>query len=293
MSPRNALYWGQILFFPFLSMSLTAYKQALYNLYNQRSITYDQGEFHPKLAHLLVNYVNIQPGQRVLDLATGTGLVAIEAAKKVGKDGSVVAVDMADLMLAKAQEKAQQLNLRNIDFVQGDIETLELPSEQFDLIFCCAAIPLINNLDKLLSNCYKLLKNGGNLVFNCWTKTSFVEGVILNRIAPKYGIDFPHWHHKTGDYDEIEMRLNKLGFSTIDIKTDQLGNYVELNAVKQKWNMMINFPVSLERLFPFQSLSTEQLPQAKLDYERELESLNTADGIWNDIITLTVIAHKE
>ncbi|MEM8780975.1 MAG: class I SAM-dependent methyltransferase, partial [Cyanobacteria bacterium P01_G01_bin.49] len=246
-----------------------------------------------QLVQLLIDYAMIQPWQKILDLATGTGLVAIEAAKKVGEYGFVTGVDMADLMLAKAQEKAKKLNLNNLEFVQADIETITLPSDNFDVIFCCAAIPLLDDIDKVFSNSFGSLKHGGKLGFNCWLETSFIEGVILNKIASKYGIHFPHWHQKIGAFEEIYRRLENQGFTEIEINRDQLGSYVEVESVKNKWEMMINFPVSQNNLFPFQTLSDEQLTQAKLEYYQELEALETSQGIWNDITTLTVIAYKE
>ena len=86
-------------------MELNSYQHAIARLYNQRSDNYDEGSFHPKLADLLINYAQIKPNERVLDIATGTGLVAIKAAQKVGVNGYVLGVDIAELMLQKAQER--------------------------------------------------------------------------------------------------------------------------------------------------------------------------------------------
>nr|MDJ0511210.1 class I SAM-dependent methyltransferase [Crocosphaera sp.] len=161
-------------------MELNLYKQEIANLYNQRSDSYEQGNFHPKLADLLINYVQIKPRQKVLDIATGTGLVAIEVAKKVGINGYVLGVDIADLMLQKAQEKTQVLNLDNLEFLRADIEKINLSSSDFDVIFCCAAIVIFNDISSILKRCYRWLKPGGNLAFNYWSKNSFLEGYILN-----------------------------------------------------------------------------------------------------------------
>ncbi|MGB5595787.1 MAG: methyltransferase domain-containing protein, partial [Crocosphaera sp.] len=119
-------------------MILNSYKQAIANLYNQRSDSYDQGNFHHKLAQLLINYAKIKPKQRVLDIATGTGLVAIEAAEKVGTDGFVMGVDIAELMLAKAKEKSQIMSLNNLEFIQADTEVLDLPKNSCEVILCCS-----------------------------------------------------------------------------------------------------------------------------------------------------------
>ncbi len=83
-----------------------------------------------------------------------------------------------------------------------------------------------------------------------------------------------------------------MGFKNIEIHQDQLGHYVELETVKNKWEMMINFPVSDDNLFPFQTLSEEKLNAVKQDYYQELEKIASHQGVWNEIMTLTVIAEK-
>ncbi len=273
-------------------MILNSYKQAIANLYNQRNDNYDQGDFHHKVAQLLINYVQIEPKQRVLDIATGTGLVAIEAAQKVGSDGFVIGVDLAELMLAKAQEKSQIMSLNNLEFIQADIEVLDLPKNSFDVILCCAAMVIFTDISTVLNRCYQLLQPGGKLGFNYWSETSFLEGIILAKIASKYNINFPHWHQKIGSEETCYKYLENIGFKEIKIYRDQLGSYVNLDTVKNKWEMIINFPVSNYNLFPFQQLSTDTLKQAEQDYYQELEKLATLKGVWNDIIALTVIAKK-
>ena len=68
--------------------------------FDRRSATYDTGDFHPRLAARLIEAAGIKEGQTVLDVATGTGLVAIEAARRVGSSGRVVGLDISPGMLA-------------------------------------------------------------------------------------------------------------------------------------------------------------------------------------------------
>lgn len=271
---------------------LNPYQQAIANLYNQRSTTYDQGDFHPKLVDLLLEYLDIKPKQTVLDIATGTGLVSIEIAKKVGNDGYVIGVDIAESMLKEAQKKAQKLNINNLEFLQTDIESLELPTEKFERISCCAAMVIFNDITNVLNHCYSWLKLGGKIGFDYWSETSFIEGYTLSKIAPKYNINFPHWHQKIGSKETCSNLLESIGFKNIEIHQDQLGHYIDLETVKNKWEVMINFPVSNENLFPFQTLSAEKLEDAKQDYYQELERLASNQEVWNEIMTLTVIAEK-
>ncbi|MGL6339258.1 MAG: methyltransferase domain-containing protein, partial [Waterburya sp.] len=81
------------------------YQQQVIDFFNSRT-TYDaEGDSHPREAKRLLEYVALESGQNVLDLATGTGLVAIDAAKKVTSTGSVIGVDISPGMLSQAREK--------------------------------------------------------------------------------------------------------------------------------------------------------------------------------------------
>lgn len=273
-------------------ISLDAYKRSIADLYNQRSDHYDQGDYHSRLARLLLDSVGIEPGQRVLDVATGTGIVALQAAERVGADGYVMGVDFADQMLGQARRKAESMGLKNVKFLQADVETVELPHASFDVVLCSAAIIWFTDLPATLRRWHHVLKPGGKLGFNAWTETSFIYGVVLQKIAPKYGISLPNWHGATGTPERCRTLLEGVGFEGIEIRTDQLGSYVSLEQLKARWEGFMNLPMSKGVTFPFGQLSPEQLEQAKLDYWCELEALATARGVWDDILTLTVIGRK-
>ena len=64
-------------------IELDEYKQQIADIYSSRSDNYDNGEWHPRIAHHLVESARLQTGMQILDIATGTGMVAIEAAQIV------------------------------------------------------------------------------------------------------------------------------------------------------------------------------------------------------------------
>lgn len=87
----------------------TSFKIKTATFFNDRSLTYDSSLFHAKVAKRLVNISHLQHGEIVLDIATGTGLAAIEAAQCVLTTGQVIGVDIASEMLKQAQLKVEQL----------------------------------------------------------------------------------------------------------------------------------------------------------------------------------------
>src|SRR5277367_6371929 len=118
--------------------------------FDRRGVTYDQDEIHHHVASLLVAGAEVRSGFRVLDIATGTGLLAIQAAQKVGPAGQVLGIDVSKGMLAEAHRKAAAAGLRNIDFVLADAEHLESPRESFDRVFCTSALVLMPDIPRAL-----------------------------------------------------------------------------------------------------------------------------------------------
>ena len=98
-----------------------SYKQQVIELYNSRTAyAQEEGTRHPRDANLLLESVPIEKGQTILDLATGTGLVAIPAAQKVGSEGYVIGVDMSSGMIHQARLKVEAAGLQNIELIEID-----------------------------------------------------------------------------------------------------------------------------------------------------------------------------
>src|SRR5262245_40845392 len=77
---------------------------------------------------------NLQPGERVVDLGSGSGMDSFLATLKVGPTGSVTGVDMTDAQLEKAARLAAATGLQTATFRKGYIENTGLPSESFDCV---------------------------------------------------------------------------------------------------------------------------------------------------------------
>lgn len=88
------------------------------------------------VSNRLIEIGNVQPGQNVLDVATGIGEPALTAAYKVGPEGHVIATDQAAGMLEIAGERKASLRLENLEFKHMDAEALDFPDESFDTVLC-------------------------------------------------------------------------------------------------------------------------------------------------------------
>lgn len=108
-------------------------------------------------------YGKIKAGDIVLDLGSGAGIDAILAAKKVGKEGKVIGVDMTKEMIEKARENAKKQNITNVEFILGEIENLPLPDNTVDTIITNCVINLSPDKAKTFSEAYRVLKPGGKI----------------------------------------------------------------------------------------------------------------------------------
>src|SRR3989344_3374903 len=84
----------------------------------------------------------IKEGDTVLDLGSGAGIDAILAAKRVGDNGRVIGVDMTKEMVEKAKENAEKQNIKNVEFLLGEIERLPLEDNSVDTIITNCVITL-------------------------------------------------------------------------------------------------------------------------------------------------------
>src|SRR5688572_2515874 len=79
-------------------------------------------------------------GERVLDVACGTGLIAFEAARAVGPAGAVLGVDLSGQMVEAARLRASKKALASVRFARMDAESLALPDASFDLALCALGL---------------------------------------------------------------------------------------------------------------------------------------------------------
>jgi SAM-dependent methyltransferase len=116
----------------------------------------------------LVEYAQPAVGMQVLDLASGTGEPGISLAKRVGPEGTVVAVDLSAELLEIAQQRAEQRGLKNLTTRVADAHELPFPASSFDLATCRFGVMFFSEPGKALSEVLRVLKPGGRACFIAW-----------------------------------------------------------------------------------------------------------------------------
>lgn len=107
----------------------------------------------------------VRPGQRVLDIAGGTGDLTRQFAKLVGNSGSVILSDINASMLARGRERLTDAGIvNNIAYVQANAECLPFPDNHFDCVSIAFGLRNVTHKDKALASMARIIKPGGKLL---------------------------------------------------------------------------------------------------------------------------------
>jgi SAM-dependent methyltransferase len=171
--------------------------------------------YSAKSAEEFVDRLQIQPGARVLDVACGTGNLAIPAARK---GAQVCGIDIAPNLLDQARQRASAEGL-DAKFEEGDAEQLPYPDGGFDVVMTMFGAMFAPRPEVVSKELARVCRPGGTIAMANWTTDSFVakQFAMGNRyVPPPEGIQPPVlW----GDEQIVKQRL---GAYASEIRTDRL-----------------------------------------------------------------------
>ncbi len=105
----------------------------------------------------------LRAGERVLDLGSGAGTDSLVAAQMVGDRGRVTGIDMTPEMVAKARSAAAELGAGNVEFLEGEAETLPFEDGSFHVVISNGVVDLIPDKDAVFSELFRVLVPGGRM----------------------------------------------------------------------------------------------------------------------------------
>lgn len=124
---------------------------------------------------------DLQPGESVVDLGSGSGTDAFVAARAVGPDGEVVGIDMTDAQLAKATALAEAHGLAQVRFEEARIEQLPLPDGAFDAVISNGVINLAPDKQQVFAEAARVLRPGGRVALaDIVTEQPLTEEIVCN-----------------------------------------------------------------------------------------------------------------
>lgn len=222
------------------------------------------------IAGKVIAMAGIRPGQRVLDVGCGTGVLALLAADETGPVGRVTGVDLSDGMLSKARVLAKARRLaERVEFVKGDAERMQFPDSIFDSVISLYALRHFPNPEQALREMYRCSVPGATTLVAVGSSPQFPSGAFLraglrlvsDRIlalagrGPLYATTFldrlieralgspdhgehAAWTHGVDQYSgTIAALMTKVGFQ--EIRSDWVGHSAQLQSVEDFWTLQV------------------------------------------------------
>jgi SAM-dependent methyltransferase len=163
----------------------------------------------------LVRFAGVQPDDRVLDVGTGSGLVAIIAAQQ---GAHATGIDPTPELLAKAKENAALAGCRDIEWLEGTAEGLPFPDASFDIVLSQYAHMFSPQPEAAAREMLRVLKPGGRIAFAAWIPDALAPrlmGLTFRYLPPMPGAAPPspfEWGHAEGVRKYLGARVRDLGF---------------------------------------------------------------------------------
>ncbi|KAM5352204.1 hypothetical protein ACJ41O_004927 [Fusarium nematophilum] len=222
-------------------------------MYTSRAPNYEDS-WHPDYSRRFMELVPVQPGDRVLSLACGTGLDAVIAADRVGDEGVVVGVDVTEAMLAEAQKKLDQSTTlaRRLKLVQHDVTDLvgcpHVEKESFDLVLCSNAFVLFQHPEQVVSHWREYLKPGGRVVIDLTHEHNLRAGALLEKVARRMGLPFPSNRRWIKSKDSFRQLLERQGFvveraESLEKAMGMGISYLALDQADAQFDYVVNGPL--------------------------------------------------
>src|SRR5512140_2024538 len=111
-----------------------------------------------------INYAKPKSGEVCVDLGSGRGTDVLSMAEEVGETGFVYGIDVSEGMLEKARNMALKFDVKNVSFIQSDLEKMNLKDRTADLVISNCKINHASDKHAVWNEVYRILKHGGRFV---------------------------------------------------------------------------------------------------------------------------------
>jgi ubiquinone/menaquinone biosynthesis C-methylase UbiE len=180
----------------------------------------------------LLKMAALAAGEQVLDVACGTGLVALNAALMVGPNGRLHGIDLSGQMIAIAERTASEQGVANASFERMDAEFLTLPDASFDVVLCALGLMYLPEPERAVREMRRVLRPGGRLIIAVWGERSrcgwsalfpIVDSEVSSEVCPLF--------FRFGQGDALAQLCLQENFALVESRRiDTKLNYSDLDA---------------------------------------------------------------
>ena len=223
----------------------------------------------------LLDVASAQPGEHVLDIACGTGLVTFPLARAVTGSGRVAATDISQSMIDIIRREAEKRGLAQVDAFRADAETLDaLPDNSFDLVTCALGFMYFPEPDRAMSEIMRVLKPGGRAVFAVWGARKncgwaeifpIVDARVQSSVCPMF--------FQLGTGRALAWQMENAGFASVaDQRLATALPYADENAASDA--AFIGGPVALA----YSRFSEEIRAEVRAEYVASIRAFRSDEG---------------
>ena len=180
----------------------------------------------------LLEMAALRPGEDVLDIACGSGLVTFPAARSVGSDGAVTGVDISDGMLGLARNVAEEHGMGSVEFARMDAENLDFAPGSFDAVLCGLGLMYVPDPVRSLQEMYKVARDGGRAAVAVWGQRSScgwaeVFPIVDRRVAS----DVCPMFFQLGMGRALEVAFSQAGF--YDVTSERISVTLHYDSAEE------------------------------------------------------------
>jgi ubiquinone/menaquinone biosynthesis C-methylase UbiE len=261
----------------------------LKDTFNTVSTGYDDIalRFFPESAKYLAACLYLRGDEQVLDVATGTGHAALAIAARIPR-GRVIGADFSPGMLERARSKAASMDIRNVEFLERDMQDLAFPFGSFDVAVCGFGIFFVEDMGRLLAHIAAMVRPGGQVAVSTFQEGYFgpLRDLMVKRLM-NYGVRLPPqtWKHVATE-DGCRDLFDQAGLRNARVVQKDMGYY--LPDAEAWWDVIWN--AGFRRMVC--QLSPSDQEHFRREHLREVAELATSEGIWLDVGVLFTVGRK-
>jgi SAM-dependent methyltransferase len=217
-------------------------------------------------AKWMLRAAELQPGERVLEVAGGAGRVGLQAAAEVGPEGSVLCSDFSEQMVKVARERFARLEVSNIETRTLDAQDLDLDDGSFDALLCRFGYMLMPDPPRALRESARVLRPGGRLVLAVWgaaEKNLWLSNILaavmshLGAPPPEPGTPGPF---ALGDPARLQDLLEQADLA--DVEVEELETQQVYDSLDAWWERVLSVGGPLKAIL-------DPLPETELNAIRD------------------------